>query len=52
MATHSSGLENSMDRGNWQATVHRAAKELDITKQLSLSSKENIWVLLKKTETP
>ena len=52
MATHSSGLENSMDRGNWQATVHRAAKELDMTEQLSLSSKENIWVLLKKTETP
>ena len=22
MATHSSGLENSMDRGAWQATVH------------------------------
>ena len=45
-------LENPMDRGAWQVTVHRAAKELDMTEQLSLSSKENIWVLLKKTETP
>ena len=28
MATHSSilGLENSMDRGTWQATVHRVEK--------------------------
>ena len=29
-------LENSMDRGAWQATVHGAA-ELDTTEQLSLS---------------
>ena len=28
-----SWLENPMDRGAWQATVHRVAKELDITKQ-------------------
>ena len=35
MATHSSILawKNPMDRGAWQATVHRVAKELDITKQ-------------------
>ena len=24
-------LENAMDRGAWQATVHRVAKELDTT---------------------
>ena len=24
-------LENPMDRGAWQATVHRVAKELDVT---------------------
>ena len=24
-------LENSMDRGAWQATVHRVNKELDMT---------------------
>ena len=27
-------LENSMDRGAWQATVHVVAKELDMTKQV------------------
>ena len=26
-----SGLENPMDRGAWQATVHEAAKEYDTT---------------------
>ena len=26
-----SWLENSMDRGAWQATVHWVAKELDMT---------------------
>ena len=33
MATHSrySCLENSMDRGAWQATVHGVTKELDMT---------------------
>ena len=29
-------LENSMDRGVWQATVHGVAKELDMTDQLTL----------------
>ena len=28
MATHSSILENPMDRGAWWATVHRVAKSL------------------------
>ena len=28
-------LENAMDRGAWQATVHGVAKELDTTEQLS-----------------
>ena len=28
-------LENPMDRGAWQATVHRVTKELDTTEQLS-----------------
>ena len=34
MATHSrySCLENSMDRGAWQATVHGVTKESDMTK--------------------
>ena len=31
-------LENSMDRGSWQATVH-SCKELDTTEQLTLSPK-------------
>ena len=26
-------LENSMDRGTWQATVHGVTKELDTTEQ-------------------
>ena len=30
-----SNLENPMDRGAWQATVHGVSKELDITEQLS-----------------
>ena len=30
-------LENFMDRGAWQATVHGIAKELDRTEQLTLS---------------
>ena len=29
-------LENSMDRGAWQATVHGVAKESDTTEQLTL----------------
>ena len=32
-----SGLENPMDRGAWQATVHGVSKELDTTEQLTLS---------------
>ena len=28
---HYSGLENPVDRGAWQATVHGEAKELDVT---------------------
>ena len=32
-----SGLENSMDRGAWRATVHGGRKELDTTEQLSLT---------------
>ena len=32
-----SGLENSMDRGAWQATVHGITKELDKTERLPLS---------------
>ena len=32
-----SGLENSMDRGAWQATVHGITKESDKTERLSLS---------------
>ena len=31
-------LENSMDRGAWQAIVHAVAKELDTTQQLNNSS--------------
>ena len=31
MATHSSILENPMDRGAWWATVHRVAKKSDMT---------------------
>ena len=30
-----SGLENSMDRGAWQATVHGGLKESDMTERLS-----------------
>ena len=30
-------LENPMDRGAWQATVHGGHKKLDITKPLTLS---------------
>ena len=36
VSTHSSYscLENPMDRGPWQATVHGAAKQLDKTERL------------------
>ena len=33
-------LENSIDRGDWQATVKGVAKESDVTEQLSLVSTE------------
>ena len=38
MVSHSSilAMENSMDRGAWQATVHGGHKELDLTEQLSI----------------
>ena len=32
-----SGLENSIDRGAWQAIVHGLTEELDKTERLSLS---------------
>ena len=40
MATHSiyPCLENPMDRGAWQATVHRIGEKLDITQQLNKKS--------------
>ena len=31
-------LENTMGRGAWRATVHRVAKESDMTEQLSMST--------------
>ena len=34
-------LENSMDRGAWQATVHGVTKELDATQRLNNNNKEN-----------
>ena len=30
-------LENSMDRGAWEATIHGVTKELDATEPLTLS---------------
>ena len=33
-------LENSMDRGTWQATVHEGCKESDKTERLTLSAKQ------------
>ena len=38
-----SGLENSMDRGAWQATV-QGHKELDMTEQLS---KHKYYIVIK-----
>ena len=35
-------LENSMDRGAWKATVHRALKELDMTEQTHSNLCKNI----------
>ena len=34
---HYSCLENPMDRGGWQATVHGVLEELDMTEQLDNS---------------
>ena len=33
-------LENSVDRGAWWPTVHRVARELNMTVRLTLSFKE------------
>ena len=38
-------LENFMDGGAWRATVHRVAKELDMTDQLSTYRNSNLKVL-------
>ena len=40
---HYSCLENSMDRGGWQATVHGITKESDMT--LLLSTHTHHWKL-------
>ena len=39
MAAHPSilSLENPMDRGAWQTTVHEGRKESNMTEQLTLS---------------
>ena len=34
-------LENPMDRGTWQATVHRVGKELDTTKKTQKDLQRN-----------
>ena len=48
-----SGLENSMDKGVWQASVHGIAKELDMSEQLSLTYIwENQFMLYSKIQTP
>ena len=49
MATHSSILENSMDRGAWRATVHGVAESWTLLKVLShkllihQEKKENLY---------
>ena len=35
-----SSLDSHMDRGAWWATVHGAAKELDVTQQLNRNNKK------------
>ena len=40
-------LENSMDRGAWQATVHRITKGLTQLKQLSMHSHMYIFITVK-----
>ena len=37
-----SGLENSMDRGAWWATVHGGHKESDMTEQLSTAQEYSL----------
>ena len=39
---HYSCLENSMDRGGWQATVHGITKESDMTELLSTHTHTHI----------
>ena len=40
---HYSCLENSMDRGTWQATFHEVA-ELDMTEHTCIHSSDNYWL--------
>ena len=48
MATHSIILawKNYMDRGAWQATVHRVTKELNTTEQLSKHAYTNVSIVI------
>ena len=43
-------MENPMDRGAWQATVHRVTKESDVTEQLILSL--SLWFWICDTNSP
>ena len=54
MAAHSIilALENSMDRGVWQATVHGGHKESDTTEQLNSSNKNNNKISQKEKGKP
>ena len=59
MATHSGilGLEKSVDRGAWRATVHRVAKSQTQLKRLSLHTlflkmKEEVLGNGKDTQAP
>ena len=40
-----SGLENSMDRGAWWATVHEVSKKSNTTEQLNNKSQCRVYVL-------
>ena len=44
ISLHYSCLENSMDKGAWQATVRGGCKESDTTEQLSLTNEHDIPV--------
>ena len=44
-------LENSMDRGAWQATVHGGHKELDMTERLTLFHLSLLLFHIKKKNT-